>query len=371
MLRGCSRQLLGVSGSYGVVGDAAAPGGGGGGTGPVVQPANVSACRATTTARWAARRTGQPDCDQAQLTLDAKDKVWKGTYTLPAGEHAYKAAINKTWDENYGAGGVAERRQHLVHRTGHTGHLLLRARRHYVTSDAQGRSSRCPGRSRPSWAVRPTGIPACMRPWLTDPDGDGTYTWSTSEIPAGSYEVKVAHGLSWDENYGAGGAPNGQHPVAVPADGLVVTFSYVWRPTVLTVTTAKPGAQPDLSQAKAHWVDRDLLAVPAGRPRRSGTAGGCTGRTTGSLKVDAERHRRFLGCPALRPAGCRHGAGEVPALRGTRRSGSTTRDARKILTGQLGLAQYDDAGRLLDATGVQIPGVLDDVYGDATGARTA
>ena len=47
-------------------------------------------------------------------------------------------------------------------------------------------------------------------------------------------------------------------------------------------------------------------------------------------------------------------------------------DARKILTGQLGVAQYDDAGRLLDATGVQIPGVLDDLYGgSATAARTA
>ena len=41
-----------------------------------------------------------------------------------------------------------------------------------------------------------------MRPWLQDPDGDGTYTWSTDQIPAGSYEFKVAHGLSWDENYG-------------------------------------------------------------------------------------------------------------------------------------------------------------------------
>ena len=24
-----------------------------------------------------------PDCDQAQLTLDPKDKVWKGTYADP------------------------------------------------------------------------------------------------------------------------------------------------------------------------------------------------------------------------------------------------------------------------------------------------
>ena len=93
-----------VSGSYGVVGDAPKPGGGGGGTGLVVQPANVSVpgdhnSEMEGLADWS------PDCDQAQLTLDPEDKVWKGTYSIPAGEHAYKAAINKTWDENYGAGG--------------------------------------------------------------------------------------------------------------------------------------------------------------------------------------------------------------------------------------------------------------------------
>ena len=33
-----------------------------------------------------------------------------------------------------------------------------------------------------------------MRPWLQDPDGDGTYTWS-GVLPAGSYEYKIAHGL--------------------------------------------------------------------------------------------------------------------------------------------------------------------------------
>ena len=56
-----------------------------------------------------------------------------------------------------------------------------------------------------------------MRPWLQDPDGDGTYTWSTDQIPAGSYEFKVAHGLSWDESYGDNGPTNVS--LSVPSDG--------------------------------------------------------------------------------------------------------------------------------------------------------
>ena len=34
--------------------------------------------------------------------------------------------------------------------------------------------------------------PDCLRSWLQDPDGDGLYSFSTSAIPAGDYEAKVA-----------------------------------------------------------------------------------------------------------------------------------------------------------------------------------
>jgi len=41
------------------------------------------------------------------------------------------------------------------------------------------------------------------------------------------------------------------------------------------------------------------------------------------------------------------------------------REARELLTGQVAVAAFDAAGALVDATGVQIPGVLDDLYGSA------
>ena len=133
-----------VSGSYGVVGDAPAPGGGGGGTGPVVQPANVSVpgdhnSEMGCPADWA------PDCDQAQLTLDPQDKVWKGTYPIPAGEHAYKAAINKTWDENYGAGGNQNGANISYTATSAPTTFYYEHGRHYVTSSAEGPIITVPG----------------------------------------------------------------------------------------------------------------------------------------------------------------------------------------------------------------------------------
>src|SRR3954451_6108792 len=44
-----------------------------------------------------------PGCAATHLTYDAGDDVWQGTWTVPAGNWQYKAALNNSWDENYGA----------------------------------------------------------------------------------------------------------------------------------------------------------------------------------------------------------------------------------------------------------------------------
>src|SRR3954463_6672060 len=44
-----------------------------------------------------------PGCEATHLTYDANSGVWKGTWTVPGGDWQYKAALNNSWDENYGA----------------------------------------------------------------------------------------------------------------------------------------------------------------------------------------------------------------------------------------------------------------------------
>lgn len=357
-----------VSGGTSIVGDPPASGGGDdGGSGPVVQPANVSV-PGDHNSEMGCPGDWQPDCDQAQLTLDDKDKVWKGTYTIPAGEHAYKAAINKSWDENYGAGGVPNGANISYTAPAGPVKFYYEHGRHFVTSDAQGPIVTVPGSLQSELGCPADWSPDCMLPWLTDADGDGTFTWSTNQIPAGSYEVKVAHGLSWDENYGAGGAPNGSNiAVSVPEDNLVVTFSYVLATHVLTVTTGRAGPQPDLTKQKAYWVAKDLIAYPAGTTPEQ-KLWRLHWSADASLKVDADD----IGGDS---AGLRYDPRGLPASvlkKFPQLAGYTALrvpgyvDERKVLTGQIALAQYDDVGRLLDATGIQIPGVLDDLYGDAT-----
>src|SRR6266540_980057 len=43
-----------------------------------------------------------PACAAAHLTYDAGYDVWQGSFTIPAGSYEYKAALNDSWDENYG-----------------------------------------------------------------------------------------------------------------------------------------------------------------------------------------------------------------------------------------------------------------------------
>jgi hypothetical protein len=254
---------ISAASTYGVVGEPTGGEGGGGGVEPVTQPSAVSAPGNLNVA-MGCPGDWQPDCDQAQLTLDPRDLVWKGTYPLPAGTYEFKAAIARSWDENYGVGAVRNGPNIPLTATGAAVTFYYDHGTHWITSDAHGAIITAPGSAQSELGCPGDWQPDCMRPWLQDPDGDGTYTWSTASIPAGNYEVKVTHGLSWAENYGAGGARDGTNiTYTVPSDGVVVTFSYVLATHVLTVKTSKAGASPDLGKAKAYLVARDLVAWPA------------------------------------------------------------------------------------------------------------
>ncbi|MEE2527535.1 glycosidase [Pseudarthrobacter sp. J75] len=65
-----------------------------------------------------------PQYDEAQLSFDALDQLWKKTAELPAGFYTFKIALNRSWDENYGAFGIFDGANHEVHHAG--GPLTIR-----------------------------------------------------------------------------------------------------------------------------------------------------------------------------------------------------------------------------------------------------
>ena len=366
--------------TYGIVGEPQSGGGDTpGGVGPVVQPDAVSV-PGNHNDEMGCPGDWQPDCDLAQLALDPADEIWKGSSdTIPAGDYEYKAAINRSWDENYGAGGIRNGSNIPYTAPGDRVSFYYDHGTHYVTSDAQGPIITAPGSFQDELGCGGDWQPQCMRSWLQDPDGDGTYSWSSDRIPAGSYEFKVTHGLSWDENYGAGGEQNGANvSFSVPSDGVVVTITYVLGTHAISVKTSKAGAQPDLTKAKAYVVDRDLVAWPAGSLPAGVDPATLEWRlhwaVDGGLAVDAEavtggETATLTRDPAGLPDSVTQAHPEVAGYVALRLDKKTAKRMEDILTGQVAVAMYDATGALLDATGAQTALALDALYAEKAAGR--
>ena len=234
---------LGVVSTNALVGQPQPPADAGVVLGPITQPAAVSVpgshgSEIGCAADW------DPPCDAIQLTLD-DDQVWKGTFSPQAGQYAFKAAINRSWDENYGAGGNRNGSDIAYATDGGDGRLLLRLP-HEVGDEQQADPILvATGDFQSEMGCAADGDVGCMRSWLQDPDGDGTYSFTTIDIPAGTWSVSV----------GASG------PVSftVP-EGFATTISYQRSTSTVSVESFAPDFGPDLSTARASWLTPDVVS---------------------------------------------------------------------------------------------------------------
>lgn len=309
----------------------------------------------------------QPDCDAVQMTQ--VDGIWTlALDDLPAGSYAYKIATEKSWTENYGAGGVSGGGDILFAHDGGPITFYFDPRTKNMRSTVDGPIITLAGSFQSELGCAGDWAPSCLAAMMWDQNADGTFQFTTDDLPTGSYAVKVTHGLSWDENYGAGGVPNGPDISFTASAGKVVTFRYSLETHVLTVTTTDPPLA-GVGEQRAHWIDADTIAWPADL---GSTASGATwqlyssadaslavadGEVTGSDPIEltvidgglTQAQREAF------PALSSYTALRVPE--GT--------DAAALLTGQLAVAQRNPDGVLTGFTGVQIPGVLDALYADA------
>jgi pullulanase-type alpha-1,6-glucosidase len=307
----------------------------------------------------------QPDCAVTHLGYDAEDTVWQGTFSIPAGDYEYKAALDDSWDVNYGAnatqngpniglslGDPADVKFYYSHAT------------HWVTDNVNATIATVAGSFQSEIGCSGDWQPGCLRSWLQDPDGDGFLTMSVY-LPAGSYEAKVAHDEDWAENYGDGGAPGGANiPFTVVEPVAEVFFGYDPVTHLLTIGTLA-GPKGNLNQEKAYWLAEDLLAWDAAGPDDTYTLHYAA---TGGLGLDEDGVTGADGMLALAydPAGIPAGvAAKFPHLAGydaLRIDPADLAMVPEILKGQMALAVEEPGGEPIDATGLQIPGVLDDLY---------
>lgn len=315
------------------------------------------------TGNWA------PGCEASALTKRA-DGVYAGTWTLPAGSYEYKVAVGGTWTENYGKGGVRD--------GGNLTYTLAASTKvtfyydpvtHWFTSTAEGPVVTAPGSYQSEAGCAGDWAPDCLATWLQDPDGDGTYTLTVEDLPEGAYEAKAAHGLGWAENYGVDGVPGGANYAFVAPGGKPVTFTYVLATHVMTIEVTDPPL-PGLNQTYGQFVDAATVAVPASwvpdgsaaddfvfRLHQSPTAG--LEVSDGEVVGSTTSVELAVVPGGLTPAQLTR----FPALRGyvALRVPSGTA-VRSLLTGELLVTQEDAEGVLVAGSGLQLAGVLDDLY---------
>jgi pullulanase-type alpha-1,6-glucosidase len=162
----------------------------------------------------------QPDCEATALTYDAASDVWRGTFTIPAGNWEYKVALNGSWAVNYGQNAVPDGPNLTLSLSEPTEiDFLFSHRTGWVANSLQHVFANVPGSFQSEVGCAGDWQPECFRTWLQDIDGDGTYTYTSPGLPAGTYEFKVAVDGSWDVNYGADGTLNGPNASATVAQG--------------------------------------------------------------------------------------------------------------------------------------------------------
>lgn len=317
----------------------------------------------------------QPECEDTQLIFDEADGIWRGSFDLPAGSYEYKAALNGSWDDNFGLGAEYYGPNiPLVLEEDTTVEFFYDHETGWITDDVTSIIANVPGSFQNELGC-PTDegadgdwAPPCLITWLQDPDGDGVYTFVTRDIPAGNYEAKVAVAETWGVNYGEDGAPDGANiPFTVPADDSVVVFSWETESFVMTIDVQSdvPVARGNIGRQAAHWVAQDTLVW----------------QFDGGEGASYSLHYSADASLALTPEGIEGGesitltpnpdglsdelAERFPLLASWPTFTIAEEDLAlvpDILRGQMAVAAVDAEGTPLDATGVQIAGVLDDLY---------
>ncbi len=204
--------------------------------------------------------------------------------------------------------------------------------------------------------------PGCSTTQLTDSDGDGVWT-GTFDVPVGSWEYKVTLNGTWDVSFGVDGAEGGANIPLVISAASPVTFSYDHATHLVTATGEGIGESGGLTQEHAHWLTADTIAwdvddASATYSLHAAPEGGLEfgeNGVEGGEAVPLEWVSGALPADLVQkwPHLAQYAALRVP----------TGVDVAQALKGQIAVSSQ--VGDVSDATGLQIPGVLDDLYAGA------
>lgn len=215
-----------------------------------------------------------PDCAASGFTAAGNDVYVFQSANIPAGGWEYKVAMG-SWAENYGSNFQQDGPNIALNLASGTAvRFYYDHKTHYIADNVRNTIYTVPGNFNSELNCGDDWQPECLRTFMSDVDGDGTFTFVTDAIPAGSYEFKIATNESWNNpNYGQGGG-SANIPFSVTSAGSVVTFSFNTTNNTPTVNVVSGGSAHDNN---VEWDglrhdSRDTLyrtpggAVPEGTP---------------------------------------------------------------------------------------------------------
>ncbi|HEX8437527.1 pullulanase-type alpha-1,6-glucosidase [Archangium sp.] len=318
----------------------------------------------------------QPSCLRSWMQDPDGDGIYTFTANLPGGSYKYKVALDEGWTTSYGQNGGGGDITLDIPAGGATVKFYFDPKSHWVTSTKNANAViatvagsfqnelGCP--PNPGESSDGDWRPSCLRSLMNDLDGDGLYTFTTT-LPEGSYEYKVALDEGWATSYGKDGG-GGNLSFDIPAGGAEIVFSF--NPVTHVPSHSIVGVdvpRGNIRRVRAYWVSGDWLVWQPELPVPDGAVFSLHHDLSGAMTLEPSGiaggssitlERALLGLPPDVEARFPHLAGKL-ALRIPDASGI---DVRQVLKGQLALSVKDAEGRLLDATSVQLPGVLDALY---------
>ncbi len=124
------------------------------------------------------------DCEATYMTYDADDDLWSVTLELEAGSYEYKAALNGTWDDNYGLN-AKYYGDNIPLEVAEDGPVTFwyDHKTRWVSDSINSLIANVPGDFQDEIGCPGDWQPDCLRSLLQDPDGDGLYQFVTAINP--------------------------------------------------------------------------------------------------------------------------------------------------------------------------------------------
>jgi len=308
-----------------------------------------------------------PDCETTFLEYNADWDVWLNTFEVPADAYEYKVALNGSWTENYGGFGDRDganislnvpEDQAVTFIYDHSTNWIMDDVRHKIVT--------APGSYQNLVGCTDNWQPDCLATWLQDVDGDGIYNY-TVELPAGEYEAKAAVGRSWEENYGADGVLDGENiAFSVPEDGTPVTFTFDANINAMVVSTGGGAVSgSNLRELRAYWLSRDTLAWPIEADESLSyqllySADASMAVSLFGLSGNYESLELSYDSAGL-PGAISEKFPHLADLSTFKIAEDDLSQVPQILRAQVAIAAFN-GDQLVNLAGLQIPGVLDDLY---------